>query len=218
MKMETVLHATKRETGKRSTLTQLRKTGQLAAVVYGYNTDSVPITLDYKDTAKKVQTNGYTSVFTIELDGKKINAVLTDIQRDALKGHVKHCDFLAINMKEELEVEVPISLTGEAIGAKEGGILMQPNQTLKVKVKPTAIPDVIEVDISDLAIGETLSLEQVRDKIDYEVLNEDDYTLATVTPPTKEELEPDLESAELTADDVAATGEKLDPEKPGRED
>lgn len=202
MKMDTVLQATKRETGKRSTLTQLRKQGKLAAVVYGYQTESIPITLDYKDTAKKVQKHGYTSVFQIEVDGRRINAVLSDIQRDALKGHVKHCDFLAINMAEEIEIEVPISLVGEAVGVKEGGVLMQPNQTLKIKVKPSDMPDVIEIDISQLGVGDSLSLDQVRDKIQFEVLDEDDFTLATVTPPTvsAESTDAEAEGADAAAE------------------
>lgn len=200
--METVLQATKRESGKRSTLTQLRKQGQLAAVVYGYKTETTPISLDYNDTAKKVQKHGYTSVFTIDVEGKKIKAILSEVQRDALKGHVKHVDFLAINMAEELEVEIPVVLVGDSVGVKEGGVLMQPNQTLKVKVKPTEIPDTIEVDISTLAVGESLSLEHVREKIPFEILEEDDFTLATVTPPTVSATatEEDGEDAEASAD------------------
>ena len=184
MKMTTVLKANKRETGKRSTLTQLRKDGQLAAVLYGYQTETTPISLDYKQTAKAVQSNGYTSVFNIEVDGKKVNAVLTDIQRDAIKGHVKHVDFLAINMKEELEVDVPITLVGTSVGVKDGGVLTQPNHTIKVKVKPSDIPDQIEVDISELAVGDTLSVGNVRGNYTgFTIIEEDDYTLATVTPP-----------------------------------
>lgn len=216
--MTTTLQAKKRETGKRSTLTQLRKDGQLAAVLYGYNTESTPISLDYKETAKVVQRQGYTSVFKIEVDGKTVNAVLTDIQRDAIKGHVKHVDFLAINMSEELEVDVPISLIGDSIGVREGGVLTQPNHTVKVKVKPSDIPDVVEVDVSNLAIGDTLALGDVKDTFDFAILAEDDFTLATVTPPAPPIEEIDDEAASKTADDVEAVGEKLSPDKPGRED
>ena len=115
--MTTVLQAKKRGTGKRSTLTQLRKGGWLAAVLYGYQTETMPISLDYKETAKAVLRYGYTGVFKIEVEGKQINAVLTDIQRDALKGHVKHVDFLAIDMTEELEVEIPITFIGTSAAA-----------------------------------------------------------------------------------------------------
>ncbi|MEK4626718.1 MAG: 50S ribosomal protein L25/general stress protein Ctc [Solibacillus sp.] len=217
--MTTVLQAKKRETGKRSTLTQLRKGGQLAAVLYGYQTETMPISLDYKKMAKAVQQYGSTSVFKIDVDGKMVNVILTDIQRDALKGHVKHVDFLAINMKEELEVDIPVTLIGTSIGVKEGGVLTQPNHTLKVKVKPSNIPDVIEIDVSELAVGDTLSVGNVRNQFtDYTIIDEDDYTLATVTPPAPSVEEVDSEAEGNTANDVEATGEKLSPDKPGRED
>lgn len=183
--MTTVLIAKKRETGRNSTLTKLRKEGKLAAVLYGYKTESTAISLDYKETAKAVQRNGYTSVFTIDVEGKKVNAVLTDIQRCALKGHVKHVDFLAVNMTEELEVEVPVTLSGTSVGVKEGGVLNQPNHTVKISVKPADMPDHVEVDISKLGIGDTLALGSVRDHIPFHILNDDDYTIATVTPPTE---------------------------------
>lgn len=205
--MTTVLKANKREAGKRSTLTQLRKGGQLAAVLYGYQTESMPISLNYKETAKVVQSQGYTSVFKIEVDGKKVNAVLTDIQRDAIKGHVKHVDFLAINMKEELEVDIPITLIGTSIGVKEGGVLTQPNHTVKVKVKPSEIPDNFEVDISGLAVGDTLAVGHVRANYsDFTIVEEDAYTLATVTPPAQEVAE-DSVAEDVTVNDGEATGE-----------
>ena len=214
MKMTTILKANRRQTGKRSTLTQLRKGGQLAAVLYGYQTESLPISLSYKETAKVVQTQGYTSVFSIEIDGKKINAVLTDIQRDAIKGHVKHVDFLAVNMAEELEVDVPLTLIGTSIGVKEGGVLTQPNHTNKLKVKPSDMPDYIEVDISQLAIGDTLSVRNVRGNYTgFTIVEEDEYTLATVTPPATQ----DADAANVTVVNVEATAAKSSPDKPSRE-
>ncbi|MEO4055555.1 50S ribosomal protein L25/general stress protein Ctc [Solibacillus sp. CAU 1738] len=182
--MSTALQAKKRETAHRSTLTQLRKDGQLAAVIYGYQTETTPIFLNYKATAKAVQRNGYSGVFNLEVEGKKINVILADIQRCSLKGELKHVDFLAINMSEELEVEVPIALVGDAIGVREGGILTQSNHTLKIKVKPSDIPDSIEVDVSKVAIGDTLSLGDVRNQLSFEVLNDDDHTLVAITAPT----------------------------------
>lgn len=217
--MTAVLKAKKRNTGKRSILTQLRKDGQLAGVLYGYETNTTPISLDYRETAKVVQTYGTNSVFKIEIDGEKVNAVLTDIQRDAIKGLVKHVDFLAINMKEELEVDIPVALVGTSVGVKEGGVLTQPNHTLKVKVKPSDIPDTVEIDVSGLAVGDTLSVGNVRDQFtEFSIVEDDDYTLATVTPPAAPVEDVDADAENVTADDVEATGEKLSPEKPGRED
>ena len=109
--MTTVLQAKKREPGKRSTLSHLRKNGQLAAVIYGNQMESTPISLDYKETAKAVKKYGYTSTYKIEIEGKQLNVVLKDIQHNLLKGHVKHVDFLAINMQEEFEADKLVTVT-----------------------------------------------------------------------------------------------------------
>lgn len=214
--MSTVLEATKRETGARSILTEVRNNGGIPANVYGYKTEATPIIVEAKSLLKELQTNGQNAVFKLNIEGKTVNAVINEIQRCALKGHVKHIDFQAINMSEEIEVEVPITIVGESAGVKEGGVLTQPNRDIKIKVKPSDIPEAIEIDVSNLNVGDTLSLADVRGKINFEVLNDDDYTLATITPPTKVEADADAEA--VTADDVEATGEKLDPERPGRED
>lgn len=196
--MITVLQAKKRETGRRSLLTELRKGGRLAAVLYGYQTESTPISLDYKETANAVKRFGYTSVFSIELDGKKVNAVLSDIQRCPLKGHVKHVDFLSVDMSEELEVDVPLAFIGNAVGVRSGGVLTQPNHTVKVKVKPDEMPDVIEVNVSKLAIGDKLTVAHIRSQLGYKIIQDDDFTLATVNPPTV--------NVEEGLDEIQATG------------
>ena len=181
--MDIILEAKPRETGARSKLTKLRGSGQLPAVIYGYKVDNRPVTLDYKEMAKAVQKFGHTSVYKIDLEGQQINAVLTDIQRCALKGNVKHVDLLSINMAEELEVDVPVTVVGEASGVKDGGVLMQPIRELKIKVKPSDIPDAIEVDASNVGIGESISVAEIRSTVPYEILNTDEDTLVSVTPP-----------------------------------
>jgi len=197
--MSTVIKATRREPGSQSKLTKIRKNGQLAGVIYGYDTESTPILLDYAETEKAVRKNGYAAIFEVDLDGKRMKAVLTDIQRDTLKGQVKHVDFLAINMSLELEMDVPFTLTGESVGVNEGGVLTQPNHTLKLKLKPSDIPETIEIDISELNLGDTLALGAVRDKFDFEILNEDEYTLAIITHPARSEEVPNVESEEVAA-------------------
>lgn len=181
--MSTTLHATKRAKGARSTLTNLRSIGKLPAVLYGYNTESTPIVLDYKETSKAVQKYGGSSVFQIDIEGKKVNAVLNEVQRCALKGHVKHVDFLAVNMQEEMEVEVPIVVTGTPVGVKEGGVLTQPIREITIKVKPANMPESIEVDCSGLAIGDTLFVSDLRNNVNFDIISADEDALVTVTPP-----------------------------------
>jgi len=187
--MSTVLSVTKRETGHRSTLTQLRKGGAIPAVIYGYKLDSTPISISAKEFKKSIQKNGQNSVFSLDLEGKKVNVVVSEVQQCSLKDEVNHVDFLAINMAEELEAEVPIKLVGQSVGVSEGGILMQPNLELKVKVKPAELPDSIEVDISSLKVGESLTVAEIRNQTPVEVISEDDYLLVTIVAPVSAEQE-----------------------------
>lgn len=181
--MSTVLSVKKREAGHRSTLTQLRKGGAIPAVIYGYSLDSTPISISEKEFRKSIQKNGQNGVFSMELDGKKVNVVVSEIQQCSMKNEVNHIDFLAINMSEVIESEVPIKLVGESVGISVGGILMQPNLDVKIKVKPADIPEAIEVDITELKIGETITVADIRDKIEFDIISENDHTLVTIMAP-----------------------------------
>lgn len=178
--MTVVIQAKKRPKGN---LNKLRREGKLPANIYGYNIEATPIVLDYKETANAVLKHGHTNVFTIDVEGKQVKAILHEIQRCAIKGIVKHVDFLSINMSEEIEVDIPVKPVGEAIGVKEGGVLNQPLRELKVKVKPTNIPESIDVDVSQLSIGDTLFISDIRKNFEYEILHNDDEALITITPP-----------------------------------
>lgn len=105
------------------------------------------------------------------------------MQRDRLNGKVLHIDFLSVNMEEEVEVEVPIHAVGESVGVKEGGVLTQILDTLKIKVKPAEIPEKIDIDISNLGIGDTLFVSDIRERVNYQIIEGDDVTVFTVTSP-----------------------------------
>ena len=186
-----------RETGKQSNLTELRHEGFVPAVVYGYKTDSTTIAVSEIDLLKTLREVGRNGVMKLDVDGKSVNVVLSDYQMDVLKGKFVHADFLAINMSDELDVNVTVHLTGDSAGVREGGVLNQPNRELTVKVKPSEIPDSIDIDVSELAMGETLTVGDVREKIKFNVMNEDDFTLASVGAPRSDE------ELETTADEPA---------------
>ncbi|MCM3745662.1 50S ribosomal protein L25/general stress protein Ctc [Sporosarcina luteola] len=200
--MSTAIQSKTRETKTRSALTALRNDGFIPSVVYGYNVKNTPIAVKEGDLLKTLREVGRNGVINLELDGKKLNVVLNEFQEDALKGEIRHADFLSIDMAEELEVDVTVQLIGESIGGKEGGIVQQPNHAVKIKVKPTDIPESFEVDISELQIGETLSVADIREKSKFEILNDDDHALVTISAPRSEE-----ELEELEADTGAANAE-----------
>ncbi len=199
--MSTSIKAKAREAHKRSVKTELRKTGYVPAIVYGFKTESTPIAVNEKELEKTIRTEGRNAILSLDVDGKKVNAVLKEVQKEPLKGKLIHLDFLAVSMRQELEVEVPVVATGTSVGVKEGGVLQQPNRELKLTVKPSDIPENIEVDITELAIGDTLTVGDIRDKVDFTIVDEDDVVLVTVSAPISEaELEADLETTEPVAD------------------
>ncbi|WP_252505028.1 50S ribosomal protein L25/general stress protein Ctc [Sporosarcina sp. Marseille-Q4943] len=200
--MSTAIQSKTRETKTRSALTALRNDGFIPSVVYGYNVENTPIAVREGELLKTLREVGRNGVIQLELDGKKLNVVLNEFQEDALRGEIRHADFLSIDMAEELEVDVTVQLVGESIGEKEGGVVQQPNREVTIKVKPSDIPESFEVDISEMQIGDTLSVADVRGKSKFEIITDDDYALVTISAPRSEE-----ELEELEADTGAADAE-----------
>ena len=207
--MATTVKAQSREKGKQSNLTSLRGEGFVPAVVYGYKTESSSIAVSELDLLKTLREVGRNGVMKLDVDGKAVNVVLSDYQMDVLKGKFVHADFLAINMSDELDVNVTVVPTGDSAGVKEGGVLNQPNREVTIKVKPSAIPDSIEVDVTDLAIGESLTVGDIREKSEYNILNEDDFTLVSVSAPRSDE------ELETTADEPAVADDEESEETEG---
>lgn len=206
--MSTTIQSEARVPSKQSVLTKLRKEGFVPAVVYGYKTEATSISVKERELMKTLHITGRNGVIQLNVDGKDINVVLNDYQSDALKGEIQHADFLAINMTEELEVDVLVHLVGESVGLKEGGVLQQPNREVTIKVKPSDIPDTFDIDISTLQIGETITVAEIRAKSKYEILNEDDHALVLISSPrTAAEME-ELESEASGSAEPEVIGEK----------
>lgn len=206
--MSTTIQSEARVPSKQSVLTELRKEGYVPAVVYGYKTETTSISVKERELLKTLQITGRNGVIQLNVDGKDINVVLNDYQSDSLKGEIQHADFLAINMTEELEVDVLVHLVGESVGLKEGGVLQQPNREVTIKVKPSDIPETFDIDISNLQIGEAITVAEIRSKSKYEILNEDDHALVLISSPrTAAEME-ELESDASESAEPEVIGEK----------
>ncbi|MBO0602892.1 50S ribosomal protein L25/general stress protein Ctc [Sporosarcina sp. E16_3] len=206
--MSTTIQSEARVPSKQSVLTELRKEGYVPAVVYGYKTEATSISVKERELLKTLQITGRNGVIKLNIDGKDINVVLNDYQSDVLKGEIQHADFLAINMTEELEVDVLVHLVGDSVGLKEGGVLQQPNREVTIKVKPSDIPETFDIDISNLQIGESITVAEIRAKSKYEILNEDDHSLVLISSPrTAAEME-ELESDASESAEPEVIGEK----------
>ncbi|EFI84910.1 ribosomal protein L25, Ctc-form [Listeria grayi DSM 20601] len=199
IKMAIVLDIKKRETKPHSNITEVRESGRIPAIVYGYQSENVPVSVDELDLLKLVRENGRNAVFTVNLDGKKVNVLLHDYQIDPLKNKLVHVDLLAVDMKAEVEAEVRIDLVGESTGVKEGGVLQQVLHEVTVSATPDKLPESVEVDISELGIGDSVEVSKISTSKAFEIITDGEEVIATVTAPRVEEESTTEEVAEPEA-------------------
>ena len=197
------------ETGK-GVARSLRRQALTPAVFYGPEVDPVPLILQSRDLEKLITTGAGENIL-IDLnieDGKSTQshrAMIREIQVDPVKQNILHVDLYAISMDKKISVEVPITLTGTAFGVSdEGGILQQTTRTLEVSCLPDRIPEAFELEITALAIGDSLHVSDLEIPEGIDVLVEDELTIASVVPPTAvEEIEPEvLEEEEEEGEEV----------------
>lgn len=189
--MTVTLKAQVREDHNKSATKAIREKGLIPAVVYGKDKDSKSISVDTLQLLKTVRDEGRNSIISLDVEkDKPVDVMLHDYQKDPLRDELLHADFYIVNMSEEMDVDVPLRLEGEAAGVKEGGVLQQPFYELQVRAKPADIPDEISVDISNLEVGDSIAITDLP-KSDVYAFNDDpDTTIATVIPPdTVEDVE-----------------------------
>ena len=189
----------------RSDLKTLRKIGKVPAIVYGYGTKNTSVKVDEVEFIKVIREVGRNGVIELGVGSKTIKVMVSDYQFDPLKNQITHIDFIAINMQTEVTVDVQIELTGEAPGQKEGGVIEQPLFEVSVTAKPADIPETIEVDISELNIGDAVHVSDIREKGNFVIENEDDDALVIVSAPTEE---PEEDAEEVDETEVEATEQK----------
>ncbi len=176
-----------------------RAAGHIPGVLYGHGETPMAIAVAMKtfDEAMR-QHKGGNPIVNLAIEGGEYTALVRDVQYDPLTHRVIHLDFQHISLTEQVEVEVPLHLTGLPVGVKDGGgILEHIVRTIEVRCLPTAIPPAIDADVSALGIGDSL---HVRDLSvpDVQILTDPDTTVATVVPPTVMEEKPVEEVAAAT--------------------
>lgn len=198
--MAITLKANRRESLSRATTNELRNTGFIPAVVYGQEESPVTISINNLELLKTVRDEGRNAIIGLEMEGSDtLDVMLHEYQTHPVKGDVIHADFYVVDMKSEMDVEVPLNLVGEAAGVKEGGILQQPMYELQVRAKPRDIPEEITVNVEELEIGDSINIEDLPKAAEYEFLDEPDATVANVLPP-EEEVEETEEGVDFSAE------------------
>ena len=196
------LDAEVRTQGGKGVARKLRKNGKIPAVLYGPKTDPVSLSVNAHDFNKVlIKAEGEQVIFTLKLDGDERLALIKEMQRHPVNDSVRHIDFYAISVEEKVEVEVPIKPVGKAKGVEiGGGVLEMIQRTISIKCLPLSIPKEIEVDISDLDVGDALHVSDLTPPEGVEFTEPPETTLITVVGATvqAEEVaeEEEIEEAE----------------------
>jgi large subunit ribosomal protein L25 len=184
--MSTLLQAKGREEFRNSALRKIRQQGNIPAIVYGKKVESKPVYVNSLELIKTIKTVGRNGVISLDIDGSKQDVILTEYQEDHVKKEIVHADFLAVDKSTKLTVEVRVVLTGEAAGVKDGGVLQQSFHELSVTATPDNIPPSIEVDVTNLQVGETVTVADILYQGDFEINHEPALTIASILPPKVE--------------------------------
>jgi large subunit ribosomal protein L25 len=210
------LQATVRKSVGNGPARVLRRAGQIPAVLYGRKIEPVLLSVNTKDL-EQILKKGSFGQFILNLviqNGKKMTkpAIIKELQTHPVSGNLIHIDFYEVDMKRQIKVMVPVVTTGKSVGIEEGGLLNIVRRELEVFCLPGDIPEAIEIDISELGIGDSIHLEDVPLGENVEVSTDVNYTVVTVLSPKVEEEVVEEEEEELEGEEEGAEGEAAEAE------
>jgi large subunit ribosomal protein L25 len=202
------LSVARREPAGSRAARRLRRTGCIPGVVYGVGAEPVPFQVDVRELRLALAHSG--AVMNLSVDGQApAPVVVKELTRHPVSGAALHIDLLRVRLDKPIQATVALELAGaeDAPGAKEGGVLEHITREVTVEALPNDIPDVIEHDVSEMQINDTVMLEAVRAPAKVTILGDPETVVATLTPPRLQvEEEPEIE------EETEVVGEGEEPE------
>ena len=141
----------------------LRKNGNIPCVIYSKGKEALHITVKNNELQKIIY-NPSVFVLNIKVDDKEYNTIIRDAQFHPISDNILHVDFLQLSENESVSLNIPVELTGNSIGVRNGGQLNLVMRKLLIKSLPKNLPDTIEIDITKLRIGQSIRIEDVKNE------------------------------------------------------
>ena len=218
--MEASLTAVTRNGRGKNEARRLRQAGQVPGVVYGgESSEGLPITVDPKELLQILHSeSGINTLIGLTVDGGKPGKVLVkEFQLDPLSDMLLHVDFYRLTLDKAITVTVPVNLVGEPAGVKlQSGLLDFVQREVQVECMPTEIPEHLDVDVSELMIGDGVRLRDLLGDVKWTPVSELNTLLVHVIAPKVEEEEEPEEEAEAAATDAPAEGTEPEVIKKGK--
>ena len=191
---EIILEASTREETGKSKLKPLRKEGFIPAVVYGEGKKTTSIKVGRRSVLRLIHEHHIeNAIINLKICGdekklKDATVIIKELQRDPVKDEIIHIDFNQISLTKEIKVKIPIGTKGEPVGVKvDGGSLEHILWELEIECLPTQIPEKIEVEVSELKIGDTIHVKDLAVPKEVKVLQDPEQVVLSVAAPVKEE-------------------------------
>jgi large subunit ribosomal protein L25 len=181
----------------------LRRQRLLPAVVYGKEAGNVLVQVPAQALANILANHSIGStLINLEVsDGEKSEpesylVMIREVQLEPLRQEMLHVDFFQVSLTEEIETGIPVHLVGEAPGAREGGVLQHMLREVRVSCLPTRLPGRIDADISNLGVGDQLTVADLQAPAGVKILDDPESIIVLVVPPVIEAPEAEEEAAE----------------------
>jgi large subunit ribosomal protein L25 len=184
-----------RESSGKGPARTLRREGNIPAVFYGPDTETIPIFVSKAPLGKIFKKQiGENTLYQLTIKGNNQELVKTvmlkELQKTPLDREILHADFYEVSLTKKIDISVGLKVVGKAPGVENGGFLQEISRELEVRCLPTVIPNYIEVDVSTLEIGDSLHVRDLKLPEGIEVLSDAHLTLITVVPPVEEKAAP----------------------------
>ena len=214
------LKATVRKTTGNSPARELRRGGQIPAVLYGPQTEPILLSVNIKELEQIIKKGNIGSIIfnLIIQNGEKIAkpAMIKEFQDHPVSGNYLHVDFYEIDMQRKINVMIPVVIQGISKGVEAGGLLQIVRREIEVLCMPGDIPEAIKIDISDLDVGDSVHIDEIPLGDNIEVASDVNFTVVTILSPKIDEVEEEEEGLEgEEAEEEGAAGEAAESEEEG---
>jgi large subunit ribosomal protein L25 len=207
------LKATVRETVGDGSARQLRQEGMIPAILYGPKTEPVMLSVISKDLETILKTSNIGQVLlNLLIQGgkqKARTAMIKELQTQPVSNSLLHVDFYEVAMDQKIKISIPVVTIGQAAGVEEGGVLQLVRHEVEIFCFPNNIPESLEVDVSDMNIGDSRHIDAVSIDESFELVVESNFTVVTILSPKAGEEE-EVEEEEVEGEEgetEAAEGE-----------
>lgn len=194
MSKQVSLAARPRQGSGKGEARSLRRDGRIPAIAYGAELDPTPISVDQLELYHALHTDaGTNAILSLDVGGDTHLALAREIQRHPVRREILHVDFVTVSRNIKVSVDIPLTMVGaeEAPGTSEGGVISQELYALPVNVLPLEVPDSVTVDVSQMAVGDTVRVSDLTVPSGVEVTVDAETPVATCVVPQMDVPEPE---------------------------